>query len=107
MIDTAKLREAIKWARELADSPTATSFLLIALADAAESTLPKIRVVQVWHLEWDIQIFPSGDDSRTPYWRPCVDAFVTKRDAEEAGQKLGRHAFHIGVTGPYSREVPA
>ncbi len=97
MDEHEKLREAIKWARHTrqvlgCDNPNAATMAL--LADAAESTLPKTKMVEVWHVEYCF----SG--------RPLVAVYTTEEMAR--AHELPHKSYAcIRVTGPHKQEVPA
>ena len=107
-----KLREAIKAVRSEVSSLEASNLgpwksrsdTLRLLCDAAESTLPKTKMVEVWHVEYV--------DAETLY--PAVDV---RRDrdngtfgAEARAERLRKQPSKylcIRVTGPHQQEVPA
>ncbi len=107
--DHEKLREAIEWARgrlpardgELAWSTSQIAWLR-ALADAAESTLPRTKMVEVWRVEYAVQ---NGAD----FWIPTVATSSTKDDAEKNAADIAKAPRNrcIRVTGPFQQEVPA
>jgi hypothetical protein len=114
-IDRAKLEEAIKHVRGLAaarspirsggpgyiDGYTALPEHLDTAAAAAEAhmaTLPKTKMVEVWHVEYfDL------DDAL-----PRVGVWMDKASAEARVAKMRREASScIRVTGPHQQCVPA
>lgn len=111
MSDHDKLREAIKQARaradydtranaEYASGPNADQHRL--LADAAESTLPKTKMVSAWRCEYSVLASALN-------WAPCVSGYPTKQDADEAAARMSNDERYrcIRVTGPHQQEVPA
>lgn len=72
---------------------------LVALADAAESTLPKTRTVEVWHVHSAIK---HGT------WRPHVRAFATEAEARRFAMSVEVHPArrNVRVTGPHQQEIP-
>lgn len=114
MNDHEKLREAIKYARKHAREERAAwpnlglkvPDLLDALADAAESTLPKTKMVEVWRVEWAVK-FSDG-------WVAVAGHYATEREAREWARSLeigsprcdGCYSC-IRVTGPWQQEIPA
>lgn len=108
MSNSASLREAIRWARHDVDRirGAATSMspmrdvadLLVILADAAESTLPKTKEVEVWRVEY-------------AHWNgPRIAQVDTEGAAHSFAEHLrdaGRDHTCIHVTGPHKQTVPA
>lgn len=68
---------------------------------AAESTLPKTKMVEVWHVEYALH-------SRCP----AIYLFNEKETADKQAVFMQKHAAEHGwhcirVTGPHMQEVPA
>lgn len=105
MTDHDKLRGIVRQAHAFIDGArigsmerylTASDLLL--LADAAESTLPKTKMVEVWRVEW------AGAGNSIP----MIEQFGALLEAEDFanGRRVaGRKC--IRVTGPHQQEVPA
>lgn len=78
MTDHDKLREAIKCFRSVGRETRYHEMATLVL-DAAESTLPRTKTVEVWHLEWvakvDGQNIPQisvhTDKAAAERWREC------------------------------------
>ena len=111
MTDDDKLREALHWARGCKDHHphSIAARHLITLCAAAESTLPKTKMVDVWRVESAVRISDGT-------WHPVVYCFFT---AERAAAALDEEAITLNragldeamrcirVTGPHTQEVPA
>ncbi len=96
-----KLREAIKEARQHWYPGTTGARILEPVLAAAESTLPKTKMVEVWRVEW------ARQNSRDQ-WMPASVAFTSKAEADDfvvVAQSAGHACIHI--TGPHQQEVPA
>lgn len=103
MTDPDKLREAIRLAGQYADIvesgqgfpglPSAESMRL--LARAAESTLPKTKMVEVWRVE-------SAHEGC-----PCLSQYTNEQDARGWERSPPSCYACIRVTGPHMQEVPA
>lgn len=96
MSEHDKLREAIAWARDT--HPTCHWHeMFTLLADAAESTLPQTKMVEVWHVEW--AFMGAG----------CVGGFSSRDAAQREADWLNAQdgCACIRVTGPHQQEVPA
>ena len=96
MSDQENLRDAIKWARSHAAvfGSVQPSYPLL-LADAAESTLLRTKMVEVWRVE-----FAHGSV-------PHVYHF-TKEDEARSWERSPPHCYScIRVTGPHMQEIPA
>ena len=106
MSDHDKLREAIASLRKHMPrcSPQWAEELQV-VADAAESTLPKTKMVEVWHVTYAHRVVhPFNADT----WRCCCDCFDAEQLAREVAGRLGSNANIAGirVTGPHHQEVP-
>jgi|GEM_PF-3609656 len=119
MSDADKLREAIRAARQTPmlfgpsgpfGKPSGSGvFLNIredlakALADAAESTLPKTKMVEVWRVEY-AQTKING-----PAFYPFSASFHVEAEAQDYAKVLSKwdDTACIRVTGPHQQEVPA
>lgn len=110
MDEHEKLREAIKTVRQFANARyrhAGESFdpMLHLLCDAAESTLPKTKMVEVWRVEWVQYETPKA------FSQSEGDGADSKRWAEDRANWLGsslRGGYRcIRVTGPHMQEVPA
>jgi len=97
------LREAIKVVRKYADDPGSIwpgssdpYEVLRVLIAAAESTLPKTKTVEVWHVEWAL-----GS-------HPMIHLYLSEADARKNATLLAQeqHRTCIRVTGPHQQEVP-
>lgn len=124
-MDHDKLRNAIKAARK--EPTTEYGFLNNAwsvvklapadaalLADAAESTLPRTKMVEVWHVHTPYRLMGSKPDSGfvSGEYEPMVRAFKREELAQKAASYLREHSSRdeiscIRVTGPHLQEVPA
>ena len=114
MSDHEKLREAIKAARGQAyrsftDPPGYQYIPLDArqatlLADAAESTLPKTKMVKVWRVECAQQsLGVSGG------WTPLVCTYSSEAEANGSSHSHLQNGVWrcVSITGPHMQEVPA
>lgn len=72
------------------------------LADAAESTLPKTKMVEVWHVEF---AQPHGTEWLALLHTFRDEATAKRRAATWADDYKGARC--IRVTGPHQQEVPA
>lgn len=73
--------------------------LLLAAARAHLESLPKTAMVGVWHTE--MALHTEGR------WRPSVNAFLTKEEANDSARALGSlGARCVRVTGPHQQEIP-
>lgn len=102
------LREAIKVARQKCAAGerekwwTIAPDHLAALADAAESTLPKTKMAEVWRVE-----FASKGTTR---WFCGTSTYDTEADARFAAESMRcvrGDKDCIRVTGPHQQEIPA
>jgi len=102
MTDHEKLREALRFVRGLRAGWDSEK--IDAVCDAAESTLPKTKMVAVYHVEYAHRGVPR------------VEAFEARHYAEGRAEELEANrdgsrelpAFAcIRVTGPHQQEVPA
>lgn len=107
-MDRAALEEAIEWATtELATfmavpahniQMARKAHCLVAAARAHLATLPRTKMVEVWHVE-----FVSADTGAI-----YVNVHSTEEDAAtEAAQRKIRKCLCVRVTGPHQHEVPA
>lgn len=115
MTDHDKLREAIKRVRDyrngkppytlLREQPTTVQCIDVVL-DAAESTLPKTKMVEVWRVEYAIDRGGLGHPS---IWFPCSETHIDRGTAERNADSLKEYVLKqcIRVTGPHMQEVPA
>ncbi len=112
MTEQDKLREAIKDLRDGLAGRTAgvcRTFYPDALADvllvcdAAESTLPKTKMVEVWRVDYAFR------QSRNHEWEPRVQNFTEKASADHYVMCAGGNdnLRFARVTGPHMQEVPA
>lgn len=96
-----KLREAISRARKDAADRFHRSLTscddLELLADAAESTLPKTKMVDVWRVEWAT----STGIVFAQHFTMENNAHIHARNLREDGMDC------IRVTGPHMQEIPA
>ncbi len=105
MSDHEKLREAIKLAR-MVKAPLYTQDRVRCLTThgfdliiaAAESTLPRTKMVEVWHCE-------GSTKGGTPW--VSVETDRTKAAAYAAKYRDDPNHCCIRVTGPWQQEVPA
>lgn len=106
MTDAKKLREAISFYRCGHFLTNGQNEHLAVILDAAESTLPKTKMVEVWHVEWMHQ----------PPNFPCeyhVTVHKTEAAARDDAKRMREHPTNHGqwvcirVTGPHEHEVPA
>lgn len=113
-IDRAKLEESIAWSKhELAcftDRPVHNveaarkTQVLIDAAEAHLATLPKVKMVEVWRVEFALANLPPGQAE------PLCYVYHTRQRAEREAEKQRREpALYacIRVTGPHQQEVPA
>ncbi len=115
MSEHEKLRDAIKWGREYLSGGSSAGYLnnLAALIDAAESLLPKTKMVEGWQVEWCVG-WTNGGTGRwhtAPVPNPSLarSAYYTKAEADAHAARLSLKSMHkcIRVTGPHQQEVPA
>lgn len=115
MSEHEMLKEAIalarRWISEHSPRTGLAGFRLMPkdlqrLADAAESTLPRTKMVETWHCAWSTRS-PGGDFVH-------VNAYLTEGGArdhaeslESGGNNSGVQMFGIKVTGPHQQEVPS
>lgn len=108
MSDHDRLRLAIHWVRNNTGlreiNMTAVDFL-DALAAAAESTLPRTKMVLVWHCAWATRS-PGGDFVHVNAYRTEGAARDHAEFLESGGNNSGVEMFGIRVTGPHQQEVP-
>lgn len=101
-MDHDKLREAIKYFRSVGRETRYQEMAELVLG-AAESTLPKTKMVEVWHVEY-ARLQKEGD------WFPFVGGGFQSPGAADASvlilQRDPKHSC-IRVTGPHQQEVPA
>ncbi len=109
MSDHDKLREAIPLARDFFRS-LGNNLGTIGLPDAlrvvlaaAESTLPKTKMVEVWRVDYAFR------QSRNHEWEPRVQNFTEKASADHYVMCAGGNdnLRFARVTGPHMQEVPA
>lgn len=98
--DHEKLREAIAKVRKFHLMASNESSISLVLA-AAESTLPKTKMVEVWHVEYALH-------SRCP----AIYLFTSKEQAKKQAEFMQENGMKEGwrcirVTGPHLQEVPA
>lgn len=96
------LRQAIDWARSFAHNLESSLLAdqVAMLADAAESTLPKTRMVEVWYVTYAWQ--------DTAGWHPGIAsvAYESRHDAEEIAAEKSRGGGHaVRITGPHAQEI--
>ena len=97
-----KLREAIKWGKRVTDMSPSGWDALRDLIAAAESTLPKTTMVEVWRVEYAYRHHVTGD------WLAGQHTWPTQDGVEHHADKLREDgAACIRVTGPHMQEVPA
>lgn len=115
MIHPEMLREAIRDVRAHAQTGIACAdgrrgppngneiwSAILAVCRAAESTLPKTKMVETWHVEYAFK-------GTTP-WAPMVSLEDSKADADKTAAEFAADPEYyscIRVTGPYQQEVPA
>lgn len=107
MIDHDKLREALGhvhrvFANQGGCTVTVCADDLRILRAAAESTLPKTKMVEVWHVEYTVWTHEN-------VWEPRVEVCGDKVIAEARAihkRNINRQSA-IRVTGPHLQEVPA
>lgn len=95
MIDHDKLREAIRQMKMWMPKHPAAVWANAVLA-AAESTLPKTKMVEVWRVEWCAGQQPH---SQTFLWRDTADHVAENLRGH-------RECSCIRVTGPHMQEIP-
>lgn len=111
MTEHEDLREAIRVARHVMSGNSGVRpdmvhpKWLTLLADAAESTLPKTKMVEVWRIEWALSI--DGSE-----WEPMGYQKSTQAEAQQFADNVvkgapGKKVACIRVTGPHMQEVPA
>lgn len=97
MSNVHKIREAIAYYDKL-EGHDSLSFHLRLLVEHARDSLPKTKMVQVWHIHWsstngkpqiDLREEPSAAEARASYLR------------ESCGSPC------VSITGPHQQEVPA
>src|SRR5690242_15631782 len=108
MSDHEKLREAIERVQEiLGPQPIAPiNRDLVLILDAAKSTLPKTKEVEVWRVEYAV-VNGARDDPEA--WRLGTWTYRTEADArkeEEEARNMGSSYDCIRVTGPHKQTVP-
>ena len=107
MTDHDKLRQAIDMVRagprfSRAGLITLSQDQAELLASAAESTLPKTKMVEMWAV-WHA----SEEGLATRYMAEAI-AYPTREMAEEEAQKCINDGFvGVCITGPHQQEVPA
>lgn len=104
--DHDRLRDAIAEARgNMGRSCMVSNAAIEILVAAAESTLPKTKMVEVWHCSWAVKS-PGGVHFLATAYDSRQGA-----DGHAAYLALGGFAdapaFGVKVTGPYMQEVPA
>lgn len=104
MIDVEKLREAcLKYRRHIEKhGPYALDIdALLLIMSAAESILPKTKMIEVWHVEYAELEFG--------HWVSKIRIVDSKSGAETFGTLLKNPAIFacIRVTGPHKHEIPA
>lgn len=106
MSDHDKLREAIAWARTYVSGGTSAGYInaMTALIAAAESTLPKTKMVEVWHIIYCERV----DTAARHQWEPRI-GLAQSADFAQAVADAYRgqdHRYrHVSVTGPHQQEV--
>lgn len=100
-IDAEKLEEAIKIVDEYLrgwgpSDLRAAGGLLVAAARAHLATLPRVKEVEVWHVEYA----QNG---------PCIALYETEPSAHGYARMLSgiSNVSNIRVTGPHKQKVPA
>lgn len=110
MTDHDKLRDIVRQAHAFIDGARIGSMEryltpsdLLLLADAAESTLPKTKMIEVWRVEF-AQKNPHGGG-----WQAASASFPERAMADkyEWTVKQWLNVACIRVTGPHQQEVPA
>jgi hypothetical protein len=106
VIDPEKLDGFIKEARQILYTMDAFDMswkpMLIALAAASEahlSTLPRVKEVEVWRVEYAYS-YGSGHE-------PVIAQYRSHELALNHQKNLGPAASCITVTGPHRQKVPA
>lgn len=100
-IDAEKLEEAINrversW-RWTAVEDDERKFLILSAARAHLSTLPRVKEVEVWRVEYSVNGVPSILQWRT---RDAADAWIR-------GASPLPYIECVSVTGPHKQKVPA
>ncbi len=102
MTDHDKLREALQHVHRVFANQGGCTVAVMAddlriLRDAAESTLPKTKMVEVWRVEF------AGAAMGLPY----IEQDRTREEAEQQARKRrSEGATCVKVTGPHMQEVP-
>ena len=110
MTDAEKLRDALAFYRSQEGVTLYSDKRRRIVLDAAEahlSTLPKTKMVEVWHLE---AVVRSHDGT----WTPVVYCYLTGEQAALALDEEATVFKHLEealqcfrITGPHTQEVPA
>jgi hypothetical protein len=106
MINRAELEEACEFFRRRLNENKPHHHHAAVLVDAAEAhlaTLPKTKMVEVWHLEY-ARLQSEG------YWAALVEGgFTTAQSAKREAERMGHDSKNacLCVTGPHQQEVPA
>ena len=103
MSEHEKLRSAIE--RVLAITGPNASDDLYRICKAAESTLPRTKMVEVWRVEY-AKRWPTFDGAE---WMPCVYQYMSRSMADDTATGIAKDAWPktcIRVTGPHMQEVP-
>lgn len=102
-MDHDKLKEALEWARRVVNLAPDGWRQLGIIVDAAESTLPKTKMVEVWRVEW-AQLRPEGWCGEAEHWPSKAGA---ESRVQRLEQLLNPGISCIRITGPHQQEVPA
>lgn len=100
MSDHEKLREAIREVREWNRARGVTTAGMALILDAAESTLPKTKMMEVWHVE---SVGCAAGNKGALF----VAVYPSREEAANSTRYKGDHFACIRVTGPHQQEVPA
>lgn len=105
MSEHEKLREAITWGRayHAAAYVSLKSNHLAVLVAAAESTLPKTKMVEVWRLEYAHRGIPCAEVYQAKHH---ADGRAAELKANRDGSREVPAFSCIRVTGPHQQEVP-
>lgn len=101
-VDRVVLEQAIEWLDNRFDTDDGRVAVLIAAACAHLATLPKTKMIEVWHVEYSAR--PNGG------WQPEIEIRDSEREAGHRAARLREmpnECTCIKVTGPHKREVPA
>ena len=124
MADHEKLREALEFFNDYLEGRADEAILSIEATDtaitgecsvrelrrviaAAESTLPRTKMVEVWRVEWATPA--TGWSPESPTHFPTCHTYPTRQLANERAEEMAKaHDRYrcVKVTGPHRQEVP-